>query len=344
MAQSRSSEAVDKLLDIASQGGQGIGSAEDRAEDVGGIIHYEHIQLYMPDLHKAYIFYCDGLGFTQDPGTWSKQRGGFKVLWFNLGRHQMHIVQKDVHQDTKGYITVVVRSLELVKKHLQEVEEALDGTQFRCQPKSVGGEEKLFVTDPWGQEFMVLQGGKAGDFPISMGMSEVQLPVHAGTSHAIADFYKEIFHARVEAPTAGESVVYVGPGTKFRFTENQALGPVTNKKFTEIFDGWHAAIYVSDFSGAFRAMEAADLIFTEHGFFDANIDGLRDAQKFHQFRFQDIIALKDLDGDGWSVKKGDVIYQFGNEVRSLCHPKFMRALYNRNGDNFDVPEEVQTIV
>ena len=45
---------------------------------------------------------------------------------------QMHIVQKDVHQDTKGYITVVVRSLELVKKHLQEVEEALDGTQFRC--------------------------------------------------------------------------------------------------------------------------------------------------------------------------------------------------------------------
>ena len=44
----------------------------------------------MPDLHKAYIFYCDGLGFTQDPGTWSKQRGGFKVLWFNLGRHQVH--------------------------------------------------------------------------------------------------------------------------------------------------------------------------------------------------------------------------------------------------------------
>ena len=58
------------------------------------------------------------------------------------------------------------------------------------------------------------------------------------------------------------------------------------QKFTEIFDGWHAAIYVSDFSGAYRAMEAADLIFTEHGFFDANIDGLRDAQKFHQFRFQ----------------------------------------------------------
>ena len=51
----------------------------------------------------------------------------------------------------------------------------------------------------------------------------------AGTSHAIANFYSKIFHARTETPTAEESVVYVGPGTKFRFTENQALGPVTNK-------------------------------------------------------------------------------------------------------------------
>ena len=47
MTQSRSSEAVDKLLDIASKGGICIGSAEDRVEDVGGIIHYEHIQLYV---------------------------------------------------------------------------------------------------------------------------------------------------------------------------------------------------------------------------------------------------------------------------------------------------------
>ena len=42
-----------------------------------------------PDLDLARIFYCDGLTFTLDPGTWSKQRGGFGVLWFNLGRHQV---------------------------------------------------------------------------------------------------------------------------------------------------------------------------------------------------------------------------------------------------------------
>ena len=57
MAQLRSSEAVDKLLDITSQGGQGIGSAEDRAEDVGGIIHYEHIQLYVSHPSCACYFF-----------------------------------------------------------------------------------------------------------------------------------------------------------------------------------------------------------------------------------------------------------------------------------------------
>lgn len=46
--------------------------------------------------------------------------------------------------------------------------------------RSVHGEQRLFATDPWGQEFMVLQSGKAGDFPMSTGMSEVQLPVHPG--------------------------------------------------------------------------------------------------------------------------------------------------------------------
>lgn len=47
MVEPRSPEAVDKLLRIASTGGLSIGSAEDRAEDVGGIVHFEHIQLYV---------------------------------------------------------------------------------------------------------------------------------------------------------------------------------------------------------------------------------------------------------------------------------------------------------
>ena len=48
--------------------------------------------------------------------------------------------------------------------------------------RSVHGEQRLFATDPWGQDYMVLQSGQAGDFTMSMGMSELQLPVHPGTA------------------------------------------------------------------------------------------------------------------------------------------------------------------
>ena len=45
---------------------------------------------------------------------------------------QMHVVLKDTAQDTKGYITVVVRDIELIKRRLNAIEEALKGTKFRC--------------------------------------------------------------------------------------------------------------------------------------------------------------------------------------------------------------------
>jgi hypothetical protein len=44
------------------------------------------------------------------------------------------------------------------------------------------------------------------------------------------------------------------------------------------------------------------------------------------------------------VHKGDVIHHFGNEIRSMYHPKFMRALYSRHGHDFDVPGTTRSIV
>ena len=46
--------------------------------------------------------------------------------------------------------------------------------------RDVDGERRLFATDPWGQDCLILQSGQAGDFPMSMGMCELQLPVHPG--------------------------------------------------------------------------------------------------------------------------------------------------------------------
>ena len=53
MAKPRRSEAVEKLLDISSTGGIYMGSPEDRSEDVGGIIHYEHIQLFVSNIERT---------------------------------------------------------------------------------------------------------------------------------------------------------------------------------------------------------------------------------------------------------------------------------------------------
>lgn len=79
---------------------------------------------------------------------------------------------------------------------------------------------------------------------------------------------------------------------------------------------------------------------------------LSDALGNHQFRFQDITA-DDLDGDGDSSANGQaageagggagadgksgaaaappppLVYRLSHEVRSLHHPLFARALYNR---------------
>lgn len=57
---------------------------------------------------------------------------------------------------------------------------------------------------------------------------------------------------------------------------------------------------------------------------------------------QDIVALEK--GKRPDATHGDVIYRFGNEIRSMCHPKFMRPLYNRLGHDFDVPEATKSIV
>lgn len=47
----------------------------------------------------------------------------------------MHMVLKDTAQNTKGYITVVVRDIELIKRRLNAIEEALEGTKFRRAPE-----------------------------------------------------------------------------------------------------------------------------------------------------------------------------------------------------------------
>jgi hypothetical protein len=60
-------------------------------QDVGNIVALEHINLNVPDLESARLFYGEGLGLTQDPGTLGSDRGGLGVIWYNIGQQQLHI-------------------------------------------------------------------------------------------------------------------------------------------------------------------------------------------------------------------------------------------------------------
>ncbi|KAG2490374.1 hypothetical protein HYH03_011176 [Edaphochlamys debaryana] len=65
------------------------GGPDPHCLDLGNVIALEHVNLEVPDLEVARLFYAEGLGLTADPGTTGQQRGGAHVVWYNCGRQQV---------------------------------------------------------------------------------------------------------------------------------------------------------------------------------------------------------------------------------------------------------------
>jgi hypothetical protein len=137
---------------------------------------------------------------------------------------------------------------------------------------------------------------------MQLGMVYVDLDVPAGCARAIAGFYTGIFKAPVEIERNGDglqtAVVRVGADQRLHFIE-------TSRPLPE-YDGHHIQIYVADFSGPHRQLQARNLVSRE--------------TDEHEWRFVDIIDLE----------SGATAYQLEHEVRSMRHPLFGRRLVNRN--------------
>src|SRR5689334_10053766 len=56
-------------------------------EDIGNIVHLEHVNVKQPDQRLATIFYISGLGLTRDP----YMKVGVDNMWVNAGRNQIHL-------------------------------------------------------------------------------------------------------------------------------------------------------------------------------------------------------------------------------------------------------------
>ena len=269
-------------------------AALDRtAEDIGNIIHLEHVNVQQPDQRLATLFYIVGLGGTRDPYLFV----GLDNMWVNFGRSQFHMPTREpMPQVLRGTVGLVLPDLAVTRKRLAQVEAQLAGTKFAWRDAGA----HLEATCPWGNRFRL--HAPAPEFgPTDLGMAYIECDVAPGTAEGIARFYAEVMGAPARAVTRSGSpsaAVSVGRNQHLYFTE-------TSKPLPE-YDGHHFQIYIADFSGPYRWLLERKLVTME--------------TNAHEWRFQDIVDPKTL----------KPLFRIEHEVRSLRHPLFARPLVNRN--------------
>ena len=260
-------------------------------EDVSNIVHFEHINVTQPDQRLATLFYVAGLGGTRDPYLMV----GMDNMWVNFGRSQVHLPSGEP-QRLRGTIGLVVPDLAQLRRQLEKVAPALQGTEFRFEDRA----GHVAVTCPWGNRFRChAPGAEFGDTELAMAYAEFDVPPRS--AEGIARFYREVIGApaqRLERDGANVASVSVGRDQRLLFRET--ADPLPD------YDGHHIQIYLADFSGPYGRLLERGLITIE-----------RDA---HEWRFQDIV-----DPD-----TGAMLFRIEHEVRSMKHPLFGRPLVNRN--------------
>lgn len=268
------------------------GPGFDRAaEDIGNIVHLEHVNTRVPDQALATLFYISGLGLTRDPHFMT----GIDNMWVNVGRSQFHL-PTGAPQVLRGTTGLVIPDQAALLRRLDAVSAVLAGTQFDVAE----ADDHVFVTSPWGNRIRVHEPG-ASFGTLQRGMPYVALDVAPGTAAPIARFYREIFGAgaRVDHVNGtARAIVRAGIGQDLIFEETT--------RSVSAFDGHHIAIYIANFSAPHRWL--------------ADRGRITEESDRHQWRFEDVI----------DPESGKVLFILEHEVRSLHHPFFNRTLVNRN--------------
>lgn len=259
-------------------------------QDVGNIVHLEHVNVTIPDQRVATDFWLTGMGFTRDPYLMV----GTENMWVNIGPTQFHLPTNQP-QVLRGSVELVVPDTDALAASLASVRDKLAGTRFgyTLEPTHVA------VTCPWGNRLRCYAPGPWAD--MTLGMVTVEFPVERGTAAGIAKFYDTIMGAPsavVEIEGAPAARVRVGGVQTFVFRETpQPLAA---------YDGHHVAIYIADFSGPYRKLRERGLISRE--------------SSDYEYRFK---IITDPDS-------GRPLFEIEHEVRSMTNPLYARPLVNRN--------------
>jgi hypothetical protein len=261
------------------------------AEDIGNIVHLEHVNVTIPDQRLSTLFYITGLGLTRDPFINVSDNN----MWVNVGRSQFHLPTADP-QVLRGHTGIVMPGRAALLERLAGVRKKLDGTRFGFSEHN----DYVEATCPWGNRFRCYEPDSKRFGRIVLGFGYVEFDVPASTAEGIAKFYRELFDAPATVENGDGTVARIKTGNdqylQFRETD-RALAD---------FDEHHIAVYIVDFSGPHRRLTERNLLSRE------------DNQ--YQFRFRDIV-----DPDS-----GRHLYTIEHEVRSMTHPMFLRPLVNRN--------------
>jgi hypothetical protein len=261
------------------------------AEDLGNSIHLEHVNVQVPDQRLATLFYVAGLGLTRDPYLMVSDSN----MWVNVGKSQFHLPSGEP-QVLRGHTGIVIAGREALLDRLASVARKLAGTAFGFSEHN----DYVEATCPWGNRIRCYEPDAARFGRITLGIPYVEFEVPIGTAPGICEFYPRIMGIPAELRNGDGTIarVKMGKDQHLQFRETDRPQPE--------YDGHHVQMYITDFSGPYRALSERNLIYSE------------DNQ--YQYRFRDIV---DLDS-------GRPLFTVEHEVRSATHPMYLRPLINRN--------------
>lgn len=268
------------------------GDTFDRAaENMGNIIHLEHVNVRIPSQLTATDFWVSGMGFTRDPYVMV----GTENMWINIGHQQFHM-PTGYPQVVRGQVGIVVPDLDALTTRLASVREKLTGTKFSCTLE----DKSVIVTCPWGNKLRCHGAGPEWG-EMTLGVPYVEFSVPAGHAAGIARFYQQVMGAAAVVTPVGslaQARVQVGTGQELIFRE-------TTQDIVK-YDGHHIAVYVTDFAGPHAQLKERGIVSEE--------------SNPVQYRFTDIV-----DPD-----TNKCLFVIEHEVRSFTHPMYMRPMVNRN--------------
>src|SRR6516164_8562395 len=259
------------------------------AEDLGNSIHLEHVNVQVPDQRLATLFYVTGLGLTRDPYLMVSDTN----MWVNVGRSQFHL-PTGTAQVLRGHTALIIPGRKALLDRLASVASKLAGTAFAYGENN----DHVEATCPWGNRVRCFEPDAARFGRITLGIPYVEFEVPAGTAKAICDFYPNIMGMPAEFRNGGVASVTAGQNQHLLFRESdRAQGE---------YDGHHVQIYLTNFSGPYRALSERGLVSRE--------------DNRYQYRFRDIV----------DPASGRHLFTVEHEVRSATDPMCLRPLVNRN--------------